>query len=82
MDYRRRGVRFRKHFSQKNTAQEFRRKMEDITERERAGLECVEPIVFGEFCKLFMDNHFREKSAAYKRKSDGQINNYFLPVSP
>lgn len=66
MDYRRHGVRYRKHFHTREIAFKFFRKIQDLLDSERAGLEGIEPITFYEFCDLFMANHFKEKSHRYK----------------
>lgn len=52
--------------------------MEDLKDRERGGLEGVEPITFLEFSQKFIENHFKEKSLAYKRRSEGQIRNFYI----
>lgn len=80
VDVRRRGERSRPQFHSKATAQEYRRKMEDIVDRERNGMDFVEPITFENFSKIFIENHFKEKAARYASTCEGKIKNQFIPA--
>src|SRR3989338_5931837 len=77
VDYRRRGARFKRLFKSKQNATEYRRKAEELIEREHAGLNVVEPITFKDFGEMFIENHLANKSPQYRRVSTTHIRNMF-----
>lgn len=76
VDYRLDGVRHRKHFKFKDTAKKFLKRIDETIDQRKAGLKCIEPILFGDFCQLYLDNHFKTKSRSYKRSSTICINKF------
>ncbi len=69
IDYRIGGVRQRKQFTFKENAKKFLRLIEDKIDKHRAGIQSIEPVSFGEFTGLFLENHFKTKSKSYQRSA-------------
>lgn len=74
------GVRKTLAFKNPRTAQEFRRKKEEALERQRAGLDFVDPISFMDYSGLFLENQYKEKSPRYYKSSYYAITRHFQPI--
>lgn len=48
--------------------------MENLIERERLGMTGVEPIFFNDFCDIFLEKNFQNKSEKYKKNQSYKIN--------
>lgn len=74
VDYRMDGVRKRSHFKSKAIAKKFLREIEDMLEMKKAGLKHIEPISLASFVSLFIENHFKTKSASYLESEKKRFN--------